>query len=246
MAKGNLLSSLFSMTDEQAMWRVQTQDDHSAFARLVERWEEPIYRLCARMTGDPHRGEDLKQETFARLFEKRREYRPGAKLSTWLWRIALNLCYDELRRRHRRGEESLENDGSESVAALKEYLADEAAPDAHLAAREEGELVRRALLRLPEIYRSVLVLRHYEGLKLREIAEVLEVPDGTVNSRIAEGLAQLTRLLEPQFGRQRPESSQAQDRAAVDARRTSGTCPDPPTTADSARLLSSLAVKTKC
>jgi len=247
MTKGNLLSSLFSMTDEQAMWRVQTQDDHSAFARLVERWEEPIYRLCARMTGDPHRGEDLKQEAFARLFEKRREYRPGAKLSTWLWRIALNLCYDELRRRHRRGEESLESNGSgESAGALREYLALEAAPDTHLAAREEGELVRRALLRLPEIYRSVLVLRHYENLKLREIADVLEIPDGTVNSRLAEGLAQLTRLLEPQFGRQRPESSQAQGGAAADARRTSGTCPDPPATADSARLLSSLAAKTNC
>jgi RNA polymerase sigma-70 factor, ECF subfamily len=246
MAKGILLSSLFSMTDEQAMWRVQTQDDHGAFARIVERWEEPIYRLCARMTGDPHRGEDLKQEAFARLFEKRGDYRPGAKLSTWLWRIALNLCYDELRRRQRRGEASLDGDGSESVGALKEYLADEATPDTHLALREEGELVRRALLRLPEIYRSVLVLRHYEGLKLREIAEVLEIPDGTVNSRLAEGLAQLTRLLEPQFGRQRPETSQAQDRAAADARRTSGTCPDPSTTADSARLLSSMAAKTNC
>jgi len=237
------LSSLFSMTDEQAMWRVQTRDDHGAFARIVERWEEPIHRLCARMIGDPHRGEDLKQEAFARLFEKRGDYRPGAKLSTWLWRIALNLCYDELRRRQRRGEASLDG---ESVGELKEYLADEPTPDTHLVTREEGELVRRALLRLPEIYRSVLVLRHYEGLKLREIAEVLEIPDGTVNSRLAEGLAQLTRLLEPQFGRQRPESSQAQDRAAVDARRTSGTCPDPPTTADSARLLSSLAVKTNC
>jgi RNA polymerase sigma-70 factor, ECF subfamily len=245
MAKGNLLSSLFSMTDEQAMWRVQTQDDHRAFDHIVERWEEPIYRLCARMTGDSHRGEDLKQETFARLFEKRRDYRPGARLSTWLWRIALNLCYDELRRRHRRGEESLENNGAESAGALREYLADEPAPDTHLAAREEGELVRRALLRLPEIYRSALVLRHYENLKLREIAEVLEIPDGTVNSRLAEGLAQLTRLLEPQFGRQRPESS-PQERAATDARRTSGTCPDPPATANSARLLSSLAAKTNC
>lgn len=245
MAKGNFL--LFSMTDEQAMWRVQTQNDHRAFACLVERWEKPIYRLCARMTGDPHRGEDLKQEAFARLFEKRGDYRPGAKLSTWLWRIALNLCYDELRQRHRRGEASLDRDGGgESIGELKEYLADEPTPDAHLAVREEGELVRHALLRLPEIYRSVLVLRHYEDLKLREIAEVLEIPDGTVNSRLAEGLAQLTRLLEPQFGRQRPETSQAQDRAAADARRTSGTCPDPPATADSARLLSSLAAKTNC
>ena len=68
-----------------------------------------------------------------------------------------------------------------------------------LAAQEEAEFVRQALMRLPEHYRTVLVLRHYENLKLREIAEVLEVPEGTVNSRMAEALALLTRLLEPTF-----------------------------------------------
>ncbi len=76
MGRVNFLSSLFSMTDEQAMWRVQTQDDHRAFVQLLERWEEPIGRLCARMTGDLHRGEDLKQETFARVFEKRKTRTP--------------------------------------------------------------------------------------------------------------------------------------------------------------------------
>src|SRR6266581_9525036 len=104
MGSANFLSSLFSMTDEQAMWRVQTQDDHRAFVQLLARWEEPIGRLCARMTGDPHRGEDLKQETFARVFEKRKDYEPTGRFSTYLWRIALNLCYDELRRRERRRE----------------------------------------------------------------------------------------------------------------------------------------------
>jgi len=194
----NFLSSLFSMTDEQAMWRVQTQDDHLAFAHLVGRWEAPIRRLCARLTGDPHRADDLKQETFARVFEKRKSFQPNARFSTWLWRIALNLCYDELRRISRRGESPLvadENDGN-GVGKLATELP---APDTQLAAREEGELVRRALLQLPEIYRVVLVLRHYQSLKLREIAEVLEIPEGTVNSRLAEGLARLTRILEPQF-----------------------------------------------
>jgi len=58
----------------------------------VERWEEPIRRLCARMTGDPHRAEDLKQKAFARVFEKRKSFQPSARFSTWLWRIALNLA----------------------------------------------------------------------------------------------------------------------------------------------------------
>jgi RNA polymerase sigma-70 factor, ECF subfamily len=191
------LRSLFGISDEQAMWRVQTADDEAAFARLVRRWEGPIQRLGARMTGDVQRGEDLAQETFARVFAKRREYQPDAKFSTWLWRIALNLCYDELRRRRRREESSLEDQGGEPLTELEGLAAPDPAPDQSLAGRERGELVRRALLRLPEVFRTVLVLRHYEDLKFREIAEVLDVPEGTVKSRMAEALAQIGRLLRP-------------------------------------------------
>ena len=98
------MSLLFCTTDEQAMLRVQAHDDHGAFAQLVSRWEEPIRRLCTRMVGDAHKGEDLKQEAFARLFAKRKLYQPTARFSTFLWRIALNACYDELRRVKRRAE----------------------------------------------------------------------------------------------------------------------------------------------
>src|SRR5215472_8843481 len=96
------LRSFFGISDEQAMWRVQQADDEAAFALLVRRWEGPIQRLCERMTGDAHAAEDLAQETFVRVFAGRKEYQPDGKFSTWLWRIALNLCYDELRRRQRR------------------------------------------------------------------------------------------------------------------------------------------------
>jgi RNA polymerase sigma-70 factor (ECF subfamily) len=156
------------------------------------------------MTGDPHRGADLKQETFARVFEKRKDYRHTGRFSTWLWRIALNVCYDELRRVRRRGEVPLEPDGEETLAGSDVAGANDPSPDLHLVAQEEGELVRQALLQLPEIYRTVLVLRHYESLKLAKIAEVLEIPEGTVNSRMAEGLARLTRILEPQLREKEP------------------------------------------
>jgi RNA polymerase sigma-70 factor (ECF subfamily) len=198
MGKLKSLSSLFSMSDEQAMWRVQAQDDHAAFGRLVQRWEAPIIRLCARMTGDAHQGEDLKQETFARVFARRRDFHADAKFSTWLWRIALNLCYDELRKRQRHGECPLEGD-RERGESLGEEASEEPSPDLRLAAQEECALVRGALLRLPEALRAALVLRYCEGLKLREIAEVLEIPETTASSRIAAGLAQITRLLEPQL-----------------------------------------------
>jgi RNA polymerase sigma-70 factor (ECF subfamily) len=178
------------------MWRVQAGDDEHAFAQLVRRWEAPIRRLCARMLGDPHRGEDLAQEAFARVFARRKDYQPTGKFSTWLWRIALNLCYDELRRLKRRGEASLDDDGGVLDEVLS-WGAPAPTPDESLVAREEGELVRQAMQLLPEVYRSVLILRHYEGLKFREIAEVLDLPEGTVKSRMAEGLAQLSGRLKP-------------------------------------------------
>jgi len=179
------------------MWRVQTQDDERAFAHLVRRWEGPIQRLCVRMTADEHRGQDLAQETFSRVFAKRKDYRPSGKFSTWLWRIALNLCYDELRRRQRREESSLDQMSAEAGVALEVLVASEPAPDRSLLEQERSELVRNALRQLPEVYRTVLVLRHYENLKFREIAAVLDVPEGTVKSRMAEALTQMSRLLRP-------------------------------------------------
>src|SRR5437867_8188319 len=80
------LKSFFSITDEQAMWRVQAQDDTAAFAELVRRWQKPIQSLCARMTGDVHRAEDLAQETFTRLFAQRKKYQSSGKFSSYIWR----------------------------------------------------------------------------------------------------------------------------------------------------------------
>jgi RNA polymerase sigma-70 factor, ECF subfamily len=212
MARGiSTLSLLFCTTDEQAMLRVQAHDDHGAFAQLVSRWEEPIRRLCTRMVGDAHKGEDLKQEAFARLFAKRKLYQPTARFSTFLWRIALNACYDELRRVKRRAESALDVDGAEEGLEGTGVELDD--PHSEAAGNEEAELVRGALMKLPEMYRTVLVLRHYEGLKLKKIAEILEIPEGTVNSRMADALVKLTRLLEPKF--REPKTSMPRPREAL-------------------------------
>jgi len=186
-------------TDEEAMWRVKLYDDHQAFDRLVKRWEEPIRKLCTRMLGDPHRGEDLKQDTFMRVFEKRKDYQPKSRFSTFLWRVALNLCYDELRRQKRRREFLNGNESETEDQDVYEAVSESAGPDARAADLEEGELVRRALMQLPEIYRAVVVLRHYEDMKLSKIADILEIPEGTVNSRMAEALVRLSRILEPKL-----------------------------------------------
>jgi len=192
---GRTLTSLFSASDEQMMWRVKMQDDSQAFARLVARWEKPIQRLCARMTGDAHRAEDLTQTAFARVFARRADWQPVGRFSTFLWRVALNLCHDDLRRTRRRGEFSLDALDDEDGAGVENLAGDEPAPDAQADSHERGALVRQALLELAPHYREVVVLRHYQGLKFREIGEVLGIPEGTVKSRMAEALGQLHRLL---------------------------------------------------
>jgi len=192
---GRLINSLFAASDEQVMWRVKMQNDPEAFARLVVRYEKPIQSLCVRMTGDPHRAEDLTQSAFARVFARRTDWEPSARFSTFLWRIALNLCRDELRRTRRRGECSLENFDDDGDGAPEFLSADEPSPAAQADARERGELVRNALLKLSPHFREVVVLRHYEGLKFHEIGEVLGIPEGTAKSRMAEALNQLGRFL---------------------------------------------------
>jgi len=177
------------------MRRVKIHDDPQAFARLVTRWEKPIQRLCTRMTGDVHRAEDLTQTAFTRVFARRADWREIGKFSSFLWRVALNLCHDESRRFHRRGEFSLDALEESDGGMAENFASDAPAPDAHAESQERGELVRQALENLSGQYREVVVLRHYEGLKFREIADVLGIPEGTVKSRMAEALSQLNRLL---------------------------------------------------
>jgi RNA polymerase sigma-70 factor (ECF subfamily) len=172
-------------TDEQAMQLVQSRADHAAFAQLVRRWEGPVRRLCIRMTGDEHRGEDLAQEAFAKVFANRQQYVPGKKFSTWLWRIALNVCFEEGRRTRGRGEVEIGDD-----AAVEEV-----GPVEKASAGERVAMVRAALAKLPQTHRVVVVLREYENMTCREIAEVLEIPEGTVKWRMADALTKLSHHL---------------------------------------------------
>jgi RNA polymerase sigma-70 factor (ECF subfamily) len=197
MSMGNIFQSLFAAKDEQLMWRVKLDDDPQAFAGLVARWEKPIRRLCERMTGDPHRAEDLTQMAFARVFARRADWQPVGRFSTFLWRVALNLCHDESRKISRRGECSLDALEEEENGNVWPVFTGEGdpGPDALTDARERGELVRQALQKLAPQHREVVVLRHYERLKFHEIGSLLGIPEGTVKSRMAEALTHLGRLL---------------------------------------------------
>jgi RNA polymerase sigma-70 factor (ECF subfamily) len=191
----NLITGLFRPSDDQLMWRVKLEDDPLAFASLMQRWQVPIQRLCLRMTGDSHRAEDLAQTAFTRVFARRADWQPTGKFSTFLWQIALNLCRDELRRTKRRGECSIDALDETGEVDLDVLTSDDPSPDAQAETSERAGLVRQALFKLAPHYREVVVLRHYEQLKFREIGDVLGIPEGTVKSRMAEALTQLNLLL---------------------------------------------------
>jgi RNA polymerase sigma-70 factor (ECF subfamily) len=177
------------------MWRVQMYDDNQAFAQLLKRWEEPIQRLCTRMLGDEHKAQDMTQEAFSKVYARRKDFQHGSKFSTFLWRVAVNLCLDELRRLKRRREVSVFHEPPDSEASETDFPGTDPLPDDEAVSDEDARLVRWALARLPEHYRSVVILRHYEDLKFREIAEVLSIPEGTVKSRMAEALSTLHQIL---------------------------------------------------
>jgi RNA polymerase sigma-70 factor (ECF subfamily) len=167
------------------------QGDPSAFNMLVWRWEKPLYNFIYKYVGNATLAEDLVQDTFIRVLKSIRRYTHQGSFSTWLYRIAINLCKDHLKRK-RLPMVSMHDyytTGSGEKVYVQDRIADERArTDDSLNAEEREELVRRLLAGLPEEQRIVILLKEYQELTFREISEVLEVPEGTVKSRLYHAL----------------------------------------------------------
>ena len=161
---------------------------------LVARWEGPLFRFVYRLLDRKDDARDVCQETFLRILRKSDRFREGARFSTWMYQIALNLCRDHLRRRRRWGaiiEEKIEASGELRPAAPSGAHD----PAEQLASRERSAAVALALAEIPPEQREVLVLKEFEGLKFREIAEILGCPESTVKSRMYYGLTGLKSAL---------------------------------------------------
>jgi RNA polymerase sigma-70 factor (ECF subfamily) len=157
---------------------------------LVARWEGPLFRFVSRLVDRPDDARDVCQETFLRILDKAEAFRDGARFSTWMYQIALNLCRDQTRRKRRWGRLLIATPAMD-VDAPRDHAAPETVATNPAAAFEHTErrsAVRRALSELPREQREVLLLKEYEGLKFREIADVLGVPESTVKSRMYAGL----------------------------------------------------------
>lgn len=162
--------------------------DHDAFNQIMRNHEDRVFSVCLRIMGDRELALDASQETFLTAFRKAKQFKGNAALGTWIYRIAVNTCYDQIRKQKRRRADPIPDHLDPA-----DHGAEDAVDSAGL--RPEIEL---ALAALPPEFRAAVVLSDIEGLSLPEVAQILEVPLGTVKSRVFRG----RRLLAAELGNQ--------------------------------------------
>jgi RNA polymerase sigma-70 factor, ECF subfamily len=175
-------------SDENIVERALT-GDADAFGELVRRWERRIFALAYGMLGREEDARDATQETFIAAFRNLRGFRGEAKVSSWLHRIAVNQCITRQRRAKVRSEAALEDEvekNAGSFAAPTTY-----SPAGVVERSQVTQAVRRAVNSLPVELRQVIVMKEFEELTFKEIAEALDLPLSTVKSRLYTALKQL-------------------------------------------------------
>jgi RNA polymerase sigma-70 factor (ECF subfamily) len=179
-------------TDEELVAR-SIGGDTESFNELILRWERPIYALAYRTIGREEDARDVCQETFLRAFRALPGFRGQAKFSSWLYRIALNLCRDWIRRERRaQVVQPPENVDLLDMAAALEPA--ESVEDL-VARKDMARAVERAMAGLPVEQRTAIVLKEYHGLTFQEIADLVGCPLSTVKTRLYQGLTVLRREL---------------------------------------------------
>ena len=180
-------------TDEELVAR-SARGDAESFNQLIMRWERPIYALAYRVIGHEEDARDVCQETFLRAFRGIAAFKGQAKFSSWLYRIALNLCRDWIRR-ERRTPVVQAPEGVDLTELVSERGPAESIEE--LVSRQDmNQLVARAMRSLSDEQRTAVVLKEYQGLTFQEIADLLGCPLSTVKTRLYQGLTLLRRQLQ--------------------------------------------------
>ena len=177
-------------SDEQLMLLVQEADDHVAFERLISRHQKKLFGYLWRFTGDRQAAEDLFQETCMRIYQARASFNHEYSFSSWVYRIATNACLDMRKKKSHAMEKATDDEIINQRAVTQDR------PDAALHEETRSLKIQGLLGELPEKLRAVILLQHYEDLSIKAIAAVLDIPEGTVKSRLFKGIKQLTVLAE--------------------------------------------------
>jgi RNA polymerase sigma-70 factor (ECF subfamily) len=192
--------------NEQILIDRYCNGDQMAFSDLVGRHKKKIYYLAYDITGDHQEAEDISQEVFIKMFRSLKNFRRDAKVSSWLYKITFNTCIDSLRKRPSKLSGSLEEIDQLKILAdpmVSKSLSFDPERDA-----EASQIQKRIAVSLQNISpkeRAVFVMRHYNDLKLNEIAEIMNVKIGTVKSLLFRAVKKLQRELSPYLGKQAME-----------------------------------------
>ncbi len=189
----------YSEVDDRKLAVLAAEGRESAFRELLERYERPVFSLVYRMVRDRTLAEDLAQEAFIRAFNAIDSYDPDYKFSSWIFKIANNHTIDHLRKRkldtvsihgspHARSDEE-----AERTAVVLE--SDVESPEAYVEAQELGGQIEEAIGQLRPEYRTAILLRHIEGHSYEEIAEIMDLPLGTVKTYLHRARNELKELL---------------------------------------------------
>jgi len=186
---------LTERTDEELL-ALYAAGEADAFGLLLERYRTPMFNFVARNAGDYPRAEDLTQEVFLRAIQRADQFRGESKVSTWLYRIARNLCIDHRRRMRHRGHASLDAPVGGDGPSLGERLPGQARPaDREIVGGDLRARILAAVEGLPEDQREVFLLRQFENMAFAEIAEVVGASENTVKSRMRYALLRLREAL---------------------------------------------------
>jgi RNA polymerase sigma-70 factor, ECF subfamily len=180
-------------TDEIIVQRALT-GDAEAFGEIVRRWERRIFALAYGMLGREEDARDATQETFLAAFRNLRGFRGEAKVSSWLHRIAVNQCITRQRQARVRSEAALEDEQDKDAISFATPV--RYSPLRVVEGRQETVAVRRAINSLPLELRQVVIMKEFEELTFREIADVLDLPLSTVKSRLYTAMKQLQMRLQ--------------------------------------------------
>jgi RNA polymerase sigma-70 factor (ECF subfamily) len=191
--------------DEQRFIERLVARDERAFNELVELYGDRVYRLMLRMLARKDEAEDMAQEVFVQVFKAIHQFRGDAKLGTWIYRVAVNLCKNRgkyLSRRHSGAEDELDALADRApLAEAKGITSGElSGPDQVVQGYQVEAIVRRCILELETEFREVLILRDVEELSYEEIGEITSLPEGTVKSRLHRGRAMLKEKVERLLG----------------------------------------------
>lgn len=174
--------------DDTNLIREAQKGNHRAFEELIRQYDSAVLRLALHLTGSPDDAQDIYQEAFLKAYKSVGNFRFECSFYTWLYRIVTNLCLDHLRKRQVRKEDSgvVTDSGGEEFSILDQVSDDRAAhnPEHDLMRKELGHNIVKALTRLTDRERMVFELKHYHGLKLRTIGEMLNTTEETAKNTL--------------------------------------------------------------